>query len=258
MNFDKPHIMIVDDNVNLGKTMGKILSKQGYEVLVATGGLQAIELAKENPNISLVFLDIKMPDINGVETYRRLRDIIPEVNVVMMTAYAVDDLIQEALHEGAQYVLNKPVEFDKISDTIRKVMKKKDATILIVDDDENTRVTLSSILSKKGFSVYSVESGEAALDLAAHQQFDLMFIDMKLPGIDGYETYSEIKTSQPNSITIIVTGYAGALSNRINQFLLSSAYSCLQKPLDMSELFKVIEDVLEKRVKVMEVAKTKV
>ena len=96
----KTSIMVVDDNVGLTKTMSLILKKQGFTVLTAHNGLDAIHQIEEGVKVDIIFMDIKMPEINGVETFKRLKKIVPNATVIMMTAYAVEDLVQEALEEG--------------------------------------------------------------------------------------------------------------------------------------------------------------
>ena len=114
-------IMIVDDDVNLSSSMKLILKYHGYEVIVANGGPEALELAKEIPRIDIVFMDIKMPEMNGVEAYTHLKRIIPEVIVIMMTAYAVEELIQEAIELGAYRIFYKPLDMDEVLSLIAAV-----------------------------------------------------------------------------------------------------------------------------------------
>jgi DNA-binding NtrC family response regulator len=243
--------MLVDDNVNLVNTMARILRKKGYDVLVATDGHAAVELAKNSSTIDIVFLDIKMPGINGVETFKQMKSHLPNMKAVMMTAYAVDDLIQEALREGAQGILYKPVDFDEIVKLIKKLCAgQDDAHILIVDDDDIIRSTFTRILETRGYSVLSAASGEEAVRIVADSPLDLMFIDMKLPGMDGYDTYLAIKSLHPDASSIIMTGYSEEMADRIEQLMLHSAYSYLQKPVDMTQVFGLMDEILSTRRKV--------
>ncbi|MGY5854727.1 MAG: response regulator [Candidatus Thorarchaeota archaeon] len=245
---EKPHIMIVDDNVNLSKMMARILKMKGFEVTVTNGGHQAVETAIETPTIDIVFMDIKMPDINGVEAYKRLKRFLPDTRVVMMTAYAVEELIQDALHEGAYGVLYKPVNFDEVVSLIGKLMEETgEASILVVDDEDGIRTTFEKTLTKKGHSVKTASSGEEAVKLAEDNPFDILFIDMKLPGIDGLDTYLSIKLIRPNAVAIIVTGHALDMTNRVERLMLSSAYSCLRKPVDMAQVFGVLDEILSSK-----------
>ncbi len=113
-------ILIVDDNISLCKTMSLILSRKGFSVTIAEDGPEAIEKVKESP-FDLIFMDIKMLPIDGVETYRRVAKIRPDVVVTMMTGDAVDDLVHQALQEGAYGVLYKPLDMGIVVDFIYRV-----------------------------------------------------------------------------------------------------------------------------------------
>jgi two-component system response regulator HydG len=114
-----PHILIVDDNLSLCKTTSLILERKGYAATIAQNGAEAVEKVKEQ-SFDMIFMDIKMPLMNGVETYKRIRQIRPEAVVMMMTAYAVEDLVEEALQEGAYGIIYKPLDIEKMLSTIEE------------------------------------------------------------------------------------------------------------------------------------------
>ena len=118
-----PEVLIVDDNSSLCKTMSFVLKRKGYSVTTAKDGFEAIERVKER-SFDMILIDIKMPHLNGVETLRRIKMIRPEAVVMMMTAYAVEDLVQDALQEGVFGVIYKPLDIDKFINLIGN--KKKD------------------------------------------------------------------------------------------------------------------------------------
>ena len=120
----KPNILIVDDNVSLCKTMSLILRRNGSEVITANDGPEAIERVRDRP-FDIIFMDIKMPSMDGVETYRRIKKVRPEAVVTMMTAYAVDDLVQDALEEGAHTVLYKPLDIAQVLGLIDEIVARK-------------------------------------------------------------------------------------------------------------------------------------
>jgi two-component system response regulator HydG len=109
----KNNILVVDDIKSIRQTLGGILGDEGYNVVLAEDGYQAIEAAKQTP-FDLVFMDIKMPGINGVQTFREIKKINPEAVVVMMTAYSMEGLVKQALVEGAYGVVYKPFDIDDI------------------------------------------------------------------------------------------------------------------------------------------------
>lgn len=115
-------ILIVDDNASLCKTMSLILRHKGYAVTTAQSGPGAIEKVKEKP-FDVIFMDIKMTPMDGVETYRRVKKIRPGTVVIMMTAYAVEDLVQEALRNNAYTCLYKPLDIGEVLRLVDEILE---------------------------------------------------------------------------------------------------------------------------------------
>jgi DNA-binding NtrC family response regulator len=147
INVEKASILVVDDDDGLSKTLSFVLEHKGYAVTIAKGGQESIEKVKGRP-FDMVFMDIKMPLMDGVETYKRMKKVRPGVVVVMMTAYAVEELVQEALQEGAYAIIYKPLDIEKVLALIERVREAKwGALILVVDDNPGTCTSLKNILS---------------------------------------------------------------------------------------------------------------
>ena len=113
MTSPSPRIMVVDDDPGLRTTLEAILEDEGYDVTTAEDGYAAVELARQT-SYSLIFMDIKMPGMNGVEALREIKKVRPDSVVVMQTGFAVEGLIREAVEEGAYAVLHKPVAVEEI------------------------------------------------------------------------------------------------------------------------------------------------
>jgi len=211
----RANILIVDDNISLAKTTSLILKRKGYEVTTAQDGLTAIKEIKERP-FDLIFMDIKMPLMDGAQTYRKIKKIRPETIVIMMTAYAVENLVAQALKEGAYGIIYKPLDIEKMISLIEKSRKKKQgALILIVDDDPGTCTTLKNILLKKGYRISIAHDGEKALTMAQEKTHDIIFIDLKLPTIQGLEVYLKIKEIDPKLVAIMITGYRKEMTDLV-------------------------------------------
>jgi len=118
-----PSILIVDDHIDSAKMLSRILERKGYSVATATDGHKAIERVKESP-FDLTFMDVKMPGMNGLETYRRIKEIRPEAVVIMMTAYDVDDLIRAAIEEGAYGAIHKPLNIQEVLALVERAAKE--------------------------------------------------------------------------------------------------------------------------------------
>lgn len=242
-------ILLVDDNLSQCKTMAFILQRKGYQVTTAQDGPEAIALVEKNP-YDIIFMDIKMPIMNGVEAYKRIKKIRPEVKVMMMTAYAVEDLIQEALQEGAYGIIYKPLDIEKVLSVILKAREEKQgALILVVDDDPGTCSSLKNILKKKGFRVGTANSGEDAIKASQGERYDIIFIDMRLPTLNGLETYLAIKKINPEAVAVMMTAYRQEMSDLVEQAIHNNAYTCLYKPLDMSTMLNLISEILARKEK---------
>jgi DNA-binding NtrC family response regulator len=121
-------------------------------------------------------MDIKMPIMNGVETYKEIKKIRPGTKVIMITAYAVEDLVQEALQEGAYAIIYKPLDIEKMLELVKKVNEaKQEGLILVVDDDPGTCTTLKNILVKKSYNVGIAYTGEEAITMVQKKTFDSPF-----------------------------------------------------------------------------------
>ncbi|NQW24478.1 MAG: response regulator [SAR202 cluster bacterium] len=115
--------MIVDDDAALRVTLQEILLDEGRDVISAKDGYQAIELASDGP-LALILMDVQMPGMNGVDTFLKIKEILPECVVVMMTGYSAESLVQQALSEGALTVLHKPVSIEQILKILEDVVPK--------------------------------------------------------------------------------------------------------------------------------------
>ncbi len=241
----KASILIVDDNVSLVRTMSFVLKRKGFTVVTASDGPEAIERVREMP-FGIILLDIKMPVMDGVETHREIKKIRPEAVVVMMTAYSVEDMVREALRDGAYGIIYKPVAMDKVIALIEESSKAKQGSlIMVVDDDPAISSTLKNILAGKGYRVGVAASGEEAIDMAQKKAYDIAIIDMKLPAINGLETYLALKQVNPGLIAIMMTAYRQEMADLVEQALRNDAYTCLYKPFDMDDVLKFVTAIEE-------------
>ena len=106
-------ILVVDDDVDNANSLAEVFATEGHIVTTANSGKQAIR-AYEEKNFDLAFMDIAMPEKNGVESFFEIRKLRPQARVYMMTGYSVETLVQEAIEQGALGVLLKPVDLHKL------------------------------------------------------------------------------------------------------------------------------------------------
>lgn len=237
-------VLIVDDEKAFCESMTDILDTKGYEVESENSGEAAITKVKEK-FFDVVLMDIKMPVMTGVEAFKQIKEISPKTAVIMMTAFSVEDLIKEALKEGAFGCLRKPLDIDKLVEQI-ELAKEKGMLILITDDDPNTRETFKDTLEAKGYKISTAATGEEAIELVKERPHDILFIDMKLPVLNGLETYLAIKKINPNIVAVIITAYGEEMKDLLEEAVNNSCYTCLTKPIDMDNVLKLIEEISKK------------
>jgi CheY-like chemotaxis protein len=111
----------VDDDAAITATFENILGGEGYEVATATDGDQAIDLAARRP-FDVVLLDLVMPGIDGLDALRRLRGVAPRARIVILSAYIEPDREAEAFRLGAEAVLSKPPDLNKLLRFLAELM----------------------------------------------------------------------------------------------------------------------------------------
>ena len=113
-------ILIVEDDQDLREALATSLGDEGYQVISAQDADEAIASVKAH-KVNIVFMDICLPDVNGVEVYKAIKKIQPAVTTVMMTGFFVQDLVDAAISAGAYAILYKPFTVDDILKMIKKI-----------------------------------------------------------------------------------------------------------------------------------------
>jgi CheY-like chemotaxis protein len=117
------NILVVDDEKNLTLAMRRLLSAEGYHTDTAGSGEEALEVVKETA-YDLIFLDVNMPEMNGLETFKKLKKVTPKSTVIMITGYGktLKTLVEEAMGLGVRKVIDKPFKINQITEAIREVI----------------------------------------------------------------------------------------------------------------------------------------
>jgi len=237
-------ILIVDDEENMRKTLADILIDEGYQVIKAATGEEAVKLCSEN-TYRIILMDVRMPGMDGVEAFRQIRRHQEGVRVILMTAYSIKALKEAALDEGAIAYLSKPLDLEKVIDLIDEV---KETAILVVEDDEPTAELLSTNLKEQGYRVTIVKSSHDALELVEQIRFDLVFLDVNLPSINGLELYLAIKKITPSTVAIMISGMEKEFEQIAKEAVRRNAYTIVKKPLDIDHILGLLESTINKKI----------
>src|SRR6478672_12145002 len=152
------NILIVDDELGMRQFLTHLLQREGHTVRVADNGQLALALMRELPP-DLIISDIRMPDMDGVELLRAARELHPDIEVIMMTAFANVDTAREAFLLGAYDFVQKPFDNDLLKETVTRALAKisliKEREALLEENKallqgQRTRGKLNNIIGKSG------------------------------------------------------------------------------------------------------------
>jgi DNA-binding NtrC family response regulator len=238
-------ILVVDDDRRMVKTTCDILSIKGFEAVAAFSGEEALEKLQSGAP-DCVLMDIKMPGISGVETLKRIKRFYPTLPVILASAYATDEVVEEAKRQGAYAVLTKPVNFLVILSFLSVL--QKDESILIVDDDPNFCRTLKDVLMLRGYRIETeTDPGKVLGDMENNYKL-VVLLDLKLGNVDGTTVLKEIREKFPSKPVVLMTGCRDEMScSSLEKGIEIGAYACLYKPLETEALVALIEEIRRKK-----------
>jgi DNA-binding NtrC family response regulator len=236
-------ILIVDDEHSMRVTLAAILRDEGYHVTTAATGEEALALCARE-NFGVVLMDVRMPGIDGVEAFRRIRRHQEGVRVILMTAYSTDALRDAALDEGVIAFLTKPLIVEKAIDLIREATG---TAILVVEDDEPTARTLQASLKEGGYRVTLTKSPHEALELVEQIRFDLIFVDVSLPAMSGLDLYLAIRKITPTAVAIMIAGMEMEFEQLAQEAVRRNAYTIVRKPLDLEHVLGLLQRIVGRR-----------
>jgi two-component system response regulator HydG len=240
---DELTVLVVDDNEDLLETFAKILKRRGFSVETAENGQDAVAKYKKNA-YDVTLMDIIMPEMNGVEAFRRIKETNPDAPIILMTAYSDEALLQAARREGIRHIVHKPIKVEQLINLISDVAKEQ--PVLVIDDDAEICSSLKKVLEQQGYDVLPALSGEQAIEIAHERECQMAFIDVKLPDIDGLETLLRLKEINPNMVIVMMTGYRNEVKDALDKAQAASAITCLYKPFDPAEASAILKKMGKK------------
>ncbi|HEY3918591.1 MAG TPA: response regulator [Stellaceae bacterium] len=228
-------VLVIDDDRDHAESIVDILSMRGHEVEAAFSGEQGVEIFKRH-DFDIVFMDVKLPGMNGVETFFEFKKIRPDARVMMMTGFSLEQLITQAIENGALGVLRKPFAIQDLLQVLERI--KPRGMVLVADDDPDFAASLEPILTRHGYRVVLASTGEEALARATAEGVDCLVLDLSMPLLTGIDVYRKLRALGKAIPTIFVTGLPGERSNAVSE--LRSESGILMKPFDPTELLHAI------------------
>jgi len=242
-------ILVVDDDRRIVKTTCDILKIKGHEPVAAYSGEEGVEKVRNDPP-DCVLMDIKMTGINGVEAMKQMKQIVPALPIVLVSAYATDDLMAEAKRAGVYAILSKPLNFPMILSFLS--LLRKEESILVVDDDPEFCRTLKDILTLRGFKVETETEPHKVLGhLKENYELAVVLLDLKLGEVNGVEVLKDIQAKYPGKPVVLMTGYRKEMGDAIEKTRKIGAYTCLYKPFEMDDMFQLLDEIRIKKLQNM-------
>jgi CheY-like chemotaxis protein len=228
-------ILVVDDEESMRITIAANLELEGHEVVEASSGDEALRLVRERP-VDVVLADIRMPGLHGVELNRHLRREQPGLPVVLMTAFAQESLVEDALAEGVFTVLHKPFDVEHLMRTLQRAARTPE--VLVVDDVEEVAEATVEGLRLCGVRAQAVYDGDAAVERMRTGLVDICVVDLVMPGMTGPQVVEQLRGAGQPMAFIAVSGHE--VPDMMRQVAALGDVSCMRKPISIRELAQTI------------------
>ncbi|MFW5426359.1 MAG: response regulator [Methylophagaceae bacterium] len=256
--------LVVDDNDSSREIIAKQLQEQGFSVTEVANGYDALNALKAQVNYEFIIVDWKMPDLDGVETLKKVLELelSPSPFVIMATAYDKNNLEDELVTNGltSTAILTKPFSsstlWDAINHAVRgedrvqniktpqlatadKTLNLKGAHLLLVEDNEFNQELALSLLAMQGITADLAGDGAQALEWMEKARYDGILMDCQMPIMDGYIATQKIRKKYGASIPIIAMT-ANVMPEDIERAYTAGMNDHIAKPINVEDMFETI------------------
>ncbi|MCP3925567.1 MAG: transporter substrate-binding domain-containing protein [Desulfobacterales bacterium] len=260
--------LVVDDSPTAREILTGYLNSFSFRTTTVSSGKEALELLEKNPEndpYKLMLIDWKMPGMNGIETSTLIKEssIISHIpQILMVSAYDREEIMEQAIVAGISDFLLKPVSpstlFDKIMESFGHDTKKYvsisgtakaetslkigGAKVLLVEDNEINRQVATELLENVGIVVTHANNGLEGIEAISKDIFDLVFMDIQMPEMDGLEATKIIREMDGKDIDSlpIVAMTAHAMSGDRKLSIEAGMNDHLTKPLNVNKLYSTL------------------
>jgi signal transduction histidine kinase/CheY-like chemotaxis protein len=271
MQFEPIDVLIVDDDEVMLRTAVDTLESLGATAEQARSGMEALGMIEHRhlsgKNYGVVIVDWRMPDMDGIETIKRIHsDIDADIPVLLISAYDWSDIEDKAKEAGANGFVSKPLFrstlYDKINDLIGKESKSLEPEddysdlqglhILVAEDNDINWEIISAMLAMFGITTDRAANGRICVDMMSKAEkgsYELIFMDVQMPEMNGLDATVAIrKLEDPWASSIpIIAMTADAFSENITACLNAGMNGHIAKPVDIKLVIKEIRRIKEER-----------
>ena len=259
-------VLVADDDTDTCLSISSMLTEIGMRSEWTVSGKEAVIRAKHSMEIGDEFyayiIDWLMPDMNGIETVRRIRRVIGDSKpIIILTAYDWSDIEEEAKEAGVTAFCEKPLFMSQLRDLLSNPVPKEKVSeekknghngkrILLVEDNELNQEIAQTILEDAGFVIETASDGVAAvrkMEQAMPGQYDLILMDIQMPNMNGYEAAKRIRAlANPEISSIpIVAMTANAFEEDKEKSYEAGMNGHLTKPVSVKNMLDMIDRVVK-------------
>lgn len=239
--MSKARVLIVDDDRDFADSLAEALEMQGHKVSISYSGEDALRRLGMS-SFDIAFLDFMLPGMNGVELASDLRRLHPACQVLLMTGYSKQGLLDQAIKRGVLEVLDKPLDIDEVLVAVDQACP--DGTVLVADDDGDFVASVSTTLQAAGHRVLTASTGLEAVNMVRSHDIDVLVLDLKMPELSGLEVYEELLAHGLNPATIVVTGFLEEAADSLKRLTALCQSNALIKPFDPELLLDEVQHLI--------------
>jgi two-component system, NtrC family, response regulator HydG len=229
-------ILVVDDDIDNAQSLGELFEIEGHEPFVVHSGEEAIA-AYVDHNFDLAFMDVMMPGLNGVESFLEIKKLRPSAKVFMMTGYSVEELLRQAISQGAMGVLGKPMDIRAVLAMVNDV--GQDGVVVAPSFGQDYSFNLQRMISQSGCKCRLVNSTSPAFYMS--EPGEVIILDLKTPLIDSVGYYTDLRKTGHLPATIIVTPRSENAEEGFESLRDLTVTGILNKPFDPMDLLARLE-----------------
>ena len=231
-------VLVVDDNLDLAKILNIYLEDSGYDVTVAYNGDEALT-AFWSGDFDAVFLDVKLPDMSGIEVFQEIYKMKPQTRVFMMTGYRCEQLIADVVENGTVQILRTESEIERLPEILAKMEDK--SIVVVLNSTPEIVESVSGSLANRGVSAYLAYDSQQAIDNVLAKPVEFLLLDLGKPMFYSLGVYVDLR-NQGHAVKTVIFATGTSNGDETADILQSTTFtSCLFKPFDPEILIQLLQ-----------------
>ncbi len=262
------HVLVIDDDPVACEHAKLVLEEVGIVSDSCFSGREALEMLRlahaRREAYNLILVDLKMPEQNGVEVTRKIRELYNgESTIIILTAYNCEDIMEDALDAGVDSFMSKPLFASGVLKEFNQAIQRKNAAneevhkadltgkrILLAEDMLINAEIMKELLSMRDMEVDHAENGQLVVDMfsqSAPDTYDAILMDVRMPVMTGLEATAAIRAlDRPDAKTIpIIAMTANAFDEDVQRSLQVGMNAHLSKPVEPEHLYETLEILIQ-------------